>query len=395
LSSACDVGDPTFQKLDAPPPNVIDVKATTSLDGENQPVRTSIAGGGMPQVLTTTSFTIRFDRFLLPASVLRQSICVQSKLGPVASAGECASEVSYEPTYDPTRREVTYRQSLTGAQLTPNTTYQLTVFPPVDETATAGFRAFDGAPLAKAFTYQFATVADPNATLEAAPTGDLFCTAEACNSRCAASPTVTTCQAACPADCTAQCMCGMMDTACKTACNTCKGCKDTCFGACAGSCPLSVKASFSACAFGGCHADLRDSTGAIQLGAAMGLNLGSAEGIAMTAVNRVARQTQQGEHADEPDRSPRRFGRAMPILDPGTPDEPGGYPGNSYLLYKLAVGRSATGEAAVDEAEIARLRASVVVGMPMPPPSGAPLRDVDLSAIADWIAQGAPTPVCP
>lgn len=123
----------------------------------------------------------------------------------------------------------------------------------------------------------------------------------------------------------------------------------------------------------------------------MGMDL-RPEGLAMTAINRVAHQTQQGERGNEPDRNPLRFGRAMPIIDASAADTAAGSPGNSYLLYKLAVGRSAIGEAALDEAEIARLRDSVVVGMPMPPSSN--LRDIDLKAIAEWIAQGAPVPAC-
>ncbi len=123
----------------------------------------------------------------------------------------------------------------------------------------------------------------------------------------------------------------------------------------------------------------------------MGMDL-RPEGLAITAINRVARQTQQGERGNEPDRNPLRFGRAMPIIDASAADTAAGSPGNSYLLYKLAVGRSAIGEAALDEAEIARLRDSVVVGMPMPPSSN--LRDIDLKAIAEWIAQGAPVPAC-
>jgi hypothetical protein len=164
-------------------------------------------------------------------------------------------------------------------------------------------------------------------------------------------------------------------------------CEASCLRTCTANCPASVLTSFSACAFGGCHFNNVDSAGVVQAGAAMGLDLSTNVGVAMTAINRVALQTQQGEHADEPDRSPVRFGRAMPIIDPNNP-------GNSYLLYKLAVGKSATGEAAVDPAEIDRLRATLVVGMPMPIPPGAGLRDVDLAAITAWIAQGAPTPAC-
>jgi hypothetical protein len=369
---------------------------TTGLDGDDKPIRSKLAPTGTP-VLSTTSFTIRFDRFLLPSTVIRQSICVQSKYGPVDTSADCEgpSELFLEPTYDPTRREVTYRQAESGPRLQAGQKYQLTVLPPPDTVlAGGGFRAFDGAPLAAPVVFQFETVAvtPANATLEAPVAGDLFCKAEACEKDCAASAQVTSCVGACP-DCVATCLCDpaapectnncpMGDDTCRKACNACLNCEPACQTTClAEKCPLNILTSLSACVFGGCHQSNA------QLGAAMGLDLSTPDAIAMTAINQVANQTQQGENADEPDRSPIRFGRAMPIIDPLNP-------GNSYLLYKLAVGMSATGDAAPTPDEIARLRGSVVVGMPMPPKPGVPIRPIDMSAIAEWISQGAPMPVC-
>jgi hypothetical protein len=397
--AACDVGNATTQKIDAPPLTVREVRVTTGLDQDNKPVQSKIAPDGSTLALTTTSFTIKFERFLLPSTVLRQSICVQSKIGDVNSSAECQSpsELFLEPTYDPTRREVTYRQSETGPRLQAGQTYQLTVLPPPQETVLAGggFRAFDGAPLEAPVSFQFRTVAmDPAmAVLEKPVAGDLFCRAETCEKDCAASTQVKSCVTACPS-CTAACMCDPaapectnncpMDNAeCRKACNECLNCEPACQTSClAEKCPLNVLGSLSACVFGGCHLSNP------QIGAAMGLDLSTPDAIAMTAINQVANQTMQGENADEPDRSPLRFGRAMPIIDPLNP-------GNSYLLYKLAVGMSATGDAAPTPEEIARLRGSVVVGMPMPPKPGVPIRPIDMSAIADWIAQGAPIPACP
>ncbi|HZF49573.1 MAG TPA: hypothetical protein VE093_13030 [Polyangiaceae bacterium] len=353
----------------------------------------------MPPVLTTTSFTIRFSRFLLPSTVLRQSICIQSKFGPVNSSADCQgpSELFLEPTYDPTRREVTYRQAPSGPRLQKGANYQLTVLPPPPDTVLAGggFRAFDGARLERPVVFQFSTVAeDPtDAVLEGPVAGDLFCRAETCENDCAASKQVGACQMACPTSCAAACMCDPAapectnncpadDADCRKACNACLNCKPACLTTCTSEkCATGVLTSLSACVFGGCHQSNE------LLGAAMGLDLSTPDAIAMTAINRVAKQTQQGEAADEPDRSPIRFGRAMPIIDPQNP-------GNSYLLYKLAVGMSATGDSAPTPEEIARLRGSVVVGMPMPPKPGVPIRPIDMSAIADWIAQGAPTPAC-
>ena len=85
----------------------------------------------------------------------------------------------------------------------------------------------------------------------------------------------------------------------------------------------------------------------------------------------------------------------MPLIDAGTPGEPGGFPGNSYLLYKLAIGPGAMGASAPTVEEGARLRNTVVMGLPMPPKQGAQISEVDVDAIVTWIAQGAPTPACP
>lgn len=406
LTSACDVGTAGFQPTDTPPPKVLSVKATTSLNSDAQPVREQLAVDGSSTVLSTTSLVIRFDRFLLPASAIRQSVCVRSNLDPVARSEDCENGLFLEPTYDPTHREITYRQSSSNPGLSAGTTYQLTVFAPPDVSSNSGIRAFDGAPLDQPYVIQFKTAAaDPmGAVLEGPPAGDLFCSAEDCLKQCNTSSTVATCQAACPTSCAAECMCDPMDatctdncpagdTTCKQACRTCRNCGSDCLAQCTSNCPNSIAVSLSSCAFSGCHAPTLDgTTGSLLVGAAMGMEL-TPEGLYATAINRVARQTQQGERASLPDKNPLRFGRAMPIIDAAAADAAGGNPGNSYLLYKLAVGRSAIGEAAVDPAEIDRLRASVVAGMPMPPSSN--LRDIDLKAIAEWIAQGAPVPACP
>ena len=72
-----------------------------------------------------------------------------------------------------------------------------------------------------------------------------------------------------------------------------------------------------------------------------------------------------------PEASPGRFGRAMPLIDPGNP-------GNSYLLYKILIGQSAIDPSLPAEAaeklrqETERLQAAFVVGTPMPPPPARP-----------------------
>ena len=117
-----------------------------------------------------------------------------------------------------------------------------------------------------------------------------------------------------------------------------------------------------------------------------------------------------GEQATVGDVSPDRFGRAMPLIDPGNP-------GNSYLLYKLLANplnhrRSSRGVLADPEGgfeepalglEIDRLRDSVVVGLPMPATTSAdptslvnpeddPFGEASLGTmrlIQAWIANGA------
>lgn len=364
-------------------------------------------GGGVTGVLTTSSFVIRFNRFLLPGVAIRQSLCVRADLNEITSYAECGG-LFLEPTYDPIRREITYRQSKSQARLLPGTKYKLTVLAPAAD-GLGGIMAFDGAPLSATRSFEFTTAAmDPaNAVLEALPTDDLFCkTKKQCLSECAASTlSVSMCETAgscqscstacnCPASdplCSNSCV--KDDAACDAACKACNDCQTACRPVCVPKCSDSVQTALRTCAFGNCHHEQRDPSGAILTGAAMGLDLYGPDFIAATAINKVAHQTQQGEHADSPDKSPARFGRAMPIIDAATPGVEGA-PGNSYLLYKLAVGSSATGEAAVDPAEIERLRASVVVGLAMPPQQGSPLQESDLRSIVTWIAQGAPTPVC-
>lgn len=378
-------------------------------DEDGRPVQSELTEG--TEVLSTASFTIRFDRFLLPNSASRQSLCLRANLADVATLEDCTGAVFLEPTYNPVKREITYRQRADEPSLLSGTTYKLTVLAPGGQVASAGIRAFDGAPLAASRAFEFTTLAtDPvGSTLETLSTDDLFCRSKKqCIAECAATTTSVvmcetagncqSCAAACncaPGDLSCTNNCAGDDEACKAACTACNDCQTACRPVCVDRCPDSVSTALTNCAFASCHREDRDDTGALLKGAAMGLDLSSAEAIVATAINKVAHQTQQGEHADTIDRSPLRFGRAMPLIDAATPGEPGGFPGNSYLLYKLAIGPGATGASAPTVEEGARLRNTVVMGLPMPPKQGARISEVDVDAIVTWIAQGAPTPVCP
>jgi hypothetical protein len=216
------------------------------------------------------------------------------------------------------------------------TTYRLTVFRAEDIEEQHGLFAFDGAPLLRTYSYDFTVGADEG-TAEALPSAATWCPPN--------GPGLTTTQL------------------------------------------------FTSCAFEQCHGP--GNAGNV---AAMGLDL-RADGIRQTAIGVTAHQTQEGEQADLGDARPERFGRAMPIIDPSNP-------GNSYLIYKLFVNplnqpRDAQGFLEPQlGAEIGRIRASVVVGLPMPAENGLEPRPILLlnglsgfeamRAVNDWIAAGAP-----
>jgi hypothetical protein len=283
------------------------------------------AEGSVKNAVATTSIKLRFDRFLLPTSTFRQSMCVQSNLKPLKSREDCTQPIALEPSYDPVHREIVYRQSTEAdsAHLSLNTTYRVTVFPSEGDAA-GGIQAFDGAPLEDvvAFTFSTTDFTKAGARVDELPKDDFFC--------------------------------------------------------------KSVLTRLQGCAFTNCHYD--DNMGK---GAAEGLDMSSPARIAATAIGHTAHGSQTGEHATDPDESPLRFGRAMPIIDPK-------FPGNSYLVYKILASRL-TSRGLVDkpsDAEVERLRAAVVVGMQMPPSTA--VAPADLDALINWIFQGAPTPAtCP
>jgi hypothetical protein len=351
--------------------HLTEVVATT-VQGGKPPKRAALAADGSSTVLRSTSIEVRFDRFLYPLSAVRQTICLQPLTDPVTRLADCRAGVFLEPAYDPVRRAVVYRQP-EGTLLAPGTLYVLTVLAP-RAPGLDGFRAFDGAPLAEARAIQMTTlVEDPPGFDEAAPTEDLFCEASACASACATSAATKACV-------DAQCkdVDGTIDPDCE------KGCVD----ACAKRCPAGAR--LATCATANCHGpNPSELDPSHPTSLSMGLDLHSAEAIVRTAVGQVAHEAQTGEHADEPNVAPTRFGRAMPLIDPGSP-------GNSYLLYKLLVSPSyAASAAAPDAAEIERLRASVVVGMPMPPAGGEPVPLDALEVLSGWIASGADAHACP
>jgi len=279
---------------------------------------------------------LRFDRFLLPSTAVRQSVTV--------STG--TSGLFLIPTYDPTERVVVYRLPGGGIWL-PGVRYTVEVFRPSEHPAGWGFRAFDGAELSDQgpapLRFTFRTRRDTTPTTSPP------------------SPRPTFAEVS-----------GVLDRV--------------------------------GCAAAGCHraAERRDCPpeDASCPAPRMGLDLGSASGIAATALGRVAHQLDTGPSAGEV-RAASTLGVGMPIIDPASP-------GSSFLFYKLLVndrfGPGARGCTtrylapvpdtcgAALEAELERLRVAFVRGSPMPlgPDGAAPrLTDADLRLLNDWIASGA------
>ena len=354
---------------------------TTGYDAAGRPVQSSfITGSVVDNATSSASIHLKFDRYLLPASVSRQSICVRSASTPVAAPGDCTLGKTLSPTYDPVKREVILRLP-PGDRFDQDAEYQVTVLGPTDDIA-PGIRSFDGAPLEGTRELVFTTAPTDPAGGPAVGEGeadyeetDAFCSVSA------------RCLTLCAGDMTCEALC------------------------------QSPQQALSNCAFGDCHADgRRQIEGTMEsayIGPAMGLVLCtsgptpscpdkylSPESMLATALGKVAHQTQQGS-ADPGDvnpvlDNPRRFGRAMPIIDRGSP-------GNSYLVYKILAGIDpvvVSDENPAAAGEQNRLREAIVVGMTMPATGfllgaseGPPVSE--LQSISNWIARGAPTKNCP
>lgn len=332
------MGDAEHQPVDTPPVRVQSFLGT--LEGgspdDPQPIEESA------RVVPSSSLRIRFDRFLLPSSVVRQAFCLRADTGDVANATQCSNGVFVQPSYDPVRREIVLRLE-PKKRLGIDTLYKLTLFAPTEEGAcgaedpleSCGIRAFDRAPLDKPYVFTFRTVTtDPGDVPDEEPPPGAFC----------------------------------------------------------GSGGVAESLANS-CAYTLCHSSTE------KVGAAMGLDFvrlpfGDPTALRETAIDQVAHGTMMGGDADEPETTPSRFGRAMPIIDGKR-----GSPGDSYILYKLLTGISvedAPADITPSDEEIARLRASVVVGMPMPAPDPAtsPLSRAQLLNLSAWIQRGAPTFFC-
>ncbi len=316
--------------------------ATHPADGEGtecEPSAPSSCG-----VARDTTIELRFERHIAPSTAVRQSIRVFT--------GADDNALFLEPTYDPIERVVTYEPS---QPLQAGTLYTVVVEPKAKGNTTA-FRAFDGAQLATdgpvPLTFNFKTredaPADPPGRLPPPSCNDVvnqvFAECAAACHRAAPDPPPT-------------------------------GCRPGEFGTDAIPC-MGVPRQ--------------------------GLRLDSPAGLFLTAIGRVAHQTETGPSGGVVTANPDRFGVQMPIVDPGNP-------GNSYLVYKLLVhlgnylpaaaeddpceSRHAVGAAdtcvAPEEAEIERLRGWFVRGRPMPATGALTREQVD--QVVAWI-RGLGTP---
>jgi len=251
---------------------------------------------------------------------------------------------------------------------------------PATDEADYGFRAFDRAPLDRRYVLDFRTAsADAPAHEEPAPSAERYCAALRCAEDCRRSFPTSAAQQDCIA---ATCHC--LDAAC--------------FGD--GDLTAPATGLFAAgCTGSGCHSGGNPAAGIPwgQGNAAMGLDLGSPDAIEHTAIDHVAHETETGEVASSPELSAPRFGRSMPIVMPSSP-------GNSYLVYKAAI--QLLSHPPVDQldtelqAEIDRLRATVVAGAAMP--IGMPLFSDEpdpegrrswerLLLLESWVSHGAVT----
>lgn len=172
LLGGCDLA--TESEPAGPAPQVVMARAVAAgMDGERREVR--LEAEGSTRIPPNAALTLTFDRYMLPSTVIRQSVCLQPLTDVVQSYEDCAAAVFLEPRYEPTRREVSL--ALKSGQLAKNTTYRLTIFVPTDDGITVGFRAFDGAALAANVSFELRTTDEDGPASSTAPPepSDLAC----------------------------------------------------------------------------------------------------------------------------------------------------------------------------------------------------------------------------
>jgi hypothetical protein len=239
--------------------------------------------------------------------------------------------IPFDVTYDPVERVVQYRMP-SGYAFHPNTLYQLELVVP-SGSEELGIRAFDGAPLEAG---------------ELPLEGSFFTGIAAGEVPVDTSPT------------------------------------------CADIVNEVFKTSPADCSSSRCHSSVD-----AEQGAPHGLWLDSRANFRVTAINRVARQTEVGDRSGGlPLEQPSRFGVQMPLIQPGNP-------GNSYLLYKLLRAPDAFEPCEFDGAsaassfcrEAADTCQSAHPDVPFGPGTCiAPSAD-ELERLREWFVRGEPMPI--
>lgn len=291
-------------------------------------------------VPTDTSITLRFDRFLLPSSAVRQSVSVYTGL----PSNPALPNAELSPRYDVSERAVRYVFP-PGVTLHPKTLYTVDL-PIYTEDVPFGFRAFDGAALdgiaqvtqvrvgekvviQRVLRFEFFTGTGPGAN---APT----------------PPDPSSCE--------------------------------------------QVREVFDGCA--GCHVPLDEDNAP-----PMGLSLASFDALRATAIGKPAHQTEIGDTTGVTNEEAPRFGVNMPIIDPERPEN--SYLMYKLLLrpeaYVPGSADDCAGPSACappDPDEVERLREWFVRGEPMPeaPPGASFVDHGALRAIQTFIATGADCP---
>lgn len=175
LLCACDTGGQDVEAV-GPPLHVVALRATVVEvfdHGVGPPGPGEV--GEFLRPVPTTAFHLQVDRYLDPVTASRQAVCLQSATTEVRTIADCGAGLLLRPSYDPITRTVTYYQETSASRLAPDTFYRLTVVTPTEE-VDFGLRAFDGAPLAGNYVYDFVTGPDDEATpTEGPPDGTLDC----------------------------------------------------------------------------------------------------------------------------------------------------------------------------------------------------------------------------
>lgn len=279
-------------------------------------------------VPTNVTLAFRFDRFLNPATVSRQAIRLYSGDPSVAPAPP-----PFEVTYDPIERVVEYRMP-SGYALQPATLYELELIV-ADSPESSGMRAFDGAPLAEGDI----------------PLRGVFVTGD---------EQVTT-----------------PDDPAPPSCDEIVGNADAVFKTCTGS---------------ACHQKGGNVVGERAVGdAPHSLWLDTPSHFSLSAVNRIARETETGDQSGgvAAERAP-RFGVRMALVDPRNP-------GGSYLMYKLLrhpgnFEPCPSGASSPSCAMAADPGESVHALLPLPAGESITPPVEELERLREWFVRGDPMP---